>query len=168
LQNKDRSRVLESARLPHTLAPIVFLGIDDRAHASHQGKPAKVDPLCPGGIPYFAIDVGKDGAEYEKLGGEWGDARGSANAMDGWTAGVFAQARALIDWNVRNKVSWCEVTYDVVVADDSSVPLAAVLLTAYGLAGSAAVPRRLSRKQVKSLASRCRACTTSHTLERIR
>ena len=105
MQDKDRSRILESARLPHTLAPLVFLGVDDRAHSSHQAKPAKVDPLCPEGVPYFALDVGKDGAEYEKLGGEWGDARGSANHMDGWTAGVFAQARALIDWNVRNRVS---------------------------------------------------------------
>jgi len=46
--------------------------------------------------------VGKD---YEVKDGEWGDARGTANAMDGWSAGIFAQARALIDWNVRNKVS---------------------------------------------------------------
>lgn len=62
-----------------------------------------MDPLAPEGIPYFALNAPKD---FEIEGGEFGDARGSANAMDGWTAGVFAQGRALIDWNVRNRVSW--------------------------------------------------------------
>ena len=93
---------MESARWPHTLPELVFLGIDDRPQSSEQGVPARIDPLHPRGVPYFAFNVGKD---YEVEGGEWGDARGTANAMDGWCAGIFAQARALIDWNVRNKVS---------------------------------------------------------------
>jgi NAD+ diphosphatase len=38
-------------------------------------------------------------------GGEFGEARASAGAMSGWEAGLFAQGRALVDWNVRNKVS---------------------------------------------------------------
>ena len=168
LQDKDRARILESARLPHTLAPLVFLGIDDRTPASHQGKPAKVDPLCPEGIPYFALDVGKDGAEYEKLGGVWGDARGSANAMDGWTAGVFAQARALIDWNVRNKVSLPVACCRLAEADNSSVPLAEAPPIAYGRGGSAAVPLQLTPSQARSHAFRSRVCTTSPTREQTR
>lgn len=41
----------------------------------------------------------------KRSGGEWGEARASGGAMEGWDAGVFAQARALVDWNGRNKVS---------------------------------------------------------------
>lgn len=101
--NKDRSRIFESARLPHTLPALVFLGIDDRPDASKDSVPAKVDPRHPQGVPYFAIDAGKE--KWEVEGGEFGDARASASSMSGWEAGIFAQARALIDWNCRNLVS---------------------------------------------------------------
>jgi NAD+ diphosphatase len=104
-ESKDRSRLFESARLPHTLPALVFLGIDDRPAASSESVPAKVDPKNPVGVPYFAIDAGKDGADWEVEGGVFGDARASASSMSGWEAGVFAQARALIDWNCRNLVS---------------------------------------------------------------
>jgi hypothetical protein len=100
---KERRRLYESARLPHTLPGLVFLGIDDRPDASKDSVPAKVDPLNPQGVPYFAIDAGKE--EWVVEGAEFGDARASASSMSGWEAGVFAQARALIDWNCRNLVS---------------------------------------------------------------
>jgi NAD+ diphosphatase len=87
--------------VPHTLPALVFLGIDDRQHASTQGVPMSVDPSRPEGVPYFALEATED---FEVEGGIWEDARNSASAMDGWTAGIFAQGRALIDWNVRNKV----------------------------------------------------------------
>lgn len=101
-ESKDRKRLHESARLPHTLPALVFLGIDDRPDASKDSVPAKVDPRNPQGVPYFAIDAGKEDWVIE--GAEFGDARASASSMSGWEAGVFAQARALIDWNCRNLV----------------------------------------------------------------
>lgn len=101
--SKERTRLFESARLPHTLPALVFLGIDDRPDASSDSVPARVDPKDPQGVPYFAIDAGKEDWVIE--GGEFGDARASASSMSGWEAGVFAQARALIDWNCRNLAS---------------------------------------------------------------
>ncbi len=105
-ENKDRSRLYEAARLPHSLPALVFLGIDDRPDASRSSVPATQDPQQPEGVPYFALDAGK--GEWEVNGGEWGDARASGSAMSGWEAGVFAQARALLDWNTRNKVRFDE------------------------------------------------------------
>jgi NAD+ diphosphatase len=102
-ESKDRKRLFESARLPHTLPALVFLGIDDRPDASKDSVPAQVDPQNPQGVPYFAIDAGKEDWVIE--GAEFGDARASASSMSGWEAGIFAQARALIDWNCRNLVS---------------------------------------------------------------
>jgi NAD+ diphosphatase len=104
LESKDRTRLLEAARLPHTQPALVFIGLDDRPTASEDSVPAAVDPQNPKGVPYFALDVGQSELDVAGFGGEWGDARNSASAMSGWEAGVFAQGRALIDWNVRNKV----------------------------------------------------------------
>lgn len=101
-ESKERKRLFESARLPHTLPALVFLGIDDRPTASKDSVPAQVDPKDPQGVPYFAIDAGKEDWVIE--GAEFGDARASASSMSGWEAGIFAQARALIDWNCRNLV----------------------------------------------------------------
>jgi NAD+ diphosphatase len=98
-KSKERTRLFESHRLPHTLPSLVFLGIDDRPKASESSVPAKVDPLEPKGVPYFALEV------TDADGGEWGEARASGGAMSPWEAGIFAQARALMDWNGRNKVS---------------------------------------------------------------
>lgn len=102
-ESKDRKRLFESARLPHTLPALVFLGIDDRPDASSDSVPAQVDPRNPQGVPYFAIDAGKE--EWTIEGAEFGDARASASSMSGWEAGIFAQARALINWNCRNLVN---------------------------------------------------------------
>lgn len=101
-QSKDRARLFEAAHLPHTLPALVFLGVDDRPDASSTSVPARADPMHPEGVPYFALDTGTEDWEIE--GGEFGDARASGSAMGGWEAGVFALSRALIDWNVRNKV----------------------------------------------------------------
>jgi hypothetical protein len=102
-KDADRAKLLQSARLPLGSLPIVFLGIDDRPTASDGSVPAAVDPSNPKGVPYFALDAGDEDWTFE--GGEFGDARNNASNMDGWSAGIFAQARALIDWNGRNKVS---------------------------------------------------------------
>ncbi|CAD6573047.1 MAG: hypothetical protein TREMPRED_000714 [Tremellales sp. Tagirdzhanova-0007] len=100
-QSKDRSRLFEAARLPYTSPALVFLGVDDRPDASSASVPAAQDPQKPEGVPYFALDAGTE--EWNVEGGEWGDARASGSAMPGWEAGIFAQARALLDWNTRNK-----------------------------------------------------------------
>lgn len=60
------------------------------------------DPLNPRGVPYFAVEAPK--GDWVPEGGEFGDARSVGSAMGGWEAGVFAQGRALVDWNTRNKV----------------------------------------------------------------
>ncbi|KAK4685415.1 NAD+ diphosphatase, partial [Tremellales sp. Uapishka_1] len=101
LVNKDRAKLLQSARIPHTLPIIVFLGIDDRPSASDFSVPASQDPLTPKGVPYWAVDVGKSNDEID--GGEFVDTRAAGSAMSGWDAGIFAQARAMVDWNTRNK-----------------------------------------------------------------
>ena len=105
--NKDRSRLLESARLDPALPTLIFLGIDDRPSANASSTPATVDPRSPKGVPYFAWNAGP---EWELEGGEWGDARASGSAMSPWEAGVFAESRALVDWNVRNKVGGVSVS----------------------------------------------------------
>lgn len=99
--NKDQARFYQSARLPHTLSPVVFLGIDDRPAASSSSVPASSDPRAPKGVPYFAVSA--DHTDWLPSGAEWGDARASASAMDPWTAGIFAVGRALVDWNSRNR-----------------------------------------------------------------
>lgn len=79
------------------------MGIDDHCDPTTNASPA-IDHLNPQGTAYFAVDVTDVPFDEEKVGGEWGEARASSGAMEGWDAGVFAQARALVDWNGRNKV----------------------------------------------------------------
>ncbi|OCF44027.1 NAD+ diphosphatase [Kwoniella heveanensis CBS 569] len=101
---KDVAKLHESARIPYTLPALVFLGIDDRSSPT-TNESSKVDHLNPTGTPYFALDAGMNDWEdlLAEVGGEWGDARASAASMSNWDAGVFAQGRALVDWNTRNK-----------------------------------------------------------------
>ncbi|WVR09506.1 hypothetical protein IAU60_006574 [Kwoniella sp. DSM 27419] len=100
----DSAKLYESLRLPQTLPPLVFLGIDDRI-APTSNSSTKTDHLNPAGTPYFALDAGKEdwASVLEQVQGEWGDARASAAAMSGWDAAIFAQGRAMVDWNARNK-----------------------------------------------------------------
>jgi len=158
-ESKDRKRLFESARLPHTLPALVFLGIDDRPDASKDSVPAQVDPRNPQGVPYFAIDADKE--DWVVEGAEFGDARASASSMSGWEAGVFAQARALIDWNCRNLVSGLYQT--VVLLTSSSVRLVDLEHTLCGEDGRGAVllPSRTQRR--RHPASPPKAYTTSPT-----
>ena len=98
--DKARSKLVESARTSPDGPAVVFLGLDDR-NTSTQNKPTNFDHSTPEGTAYFAVDAPKG---WEIDGGEWGDARTSSMAMDAWSANLFAQGRALIDWNVRNRV----------------------------------------------------------------
>lgn len=178
-ESKERSRLFESARLPHTLPALVFLGIDDRPDASRDSVPARVDPKDPQGVPYFAIDAGRDSnqKDWEVEGGVFGDARASASSMSGWEAGVFAQARALIDWNCRNLVSRPEIPdlplrqhiplrCFAVLMSLSSAQLVDPLRTPCGAAGRETVPPPSRDQRVKSHVSRPRVYTTLHTHER--
>lgn len=70
------------------------------------------------GTPYFAMDVADmdctaewlqetlkettPGREGKVL--EWCEPRASMTSLDGFTAAIFASARSLVDWNLRNKV----------------------------------------------------------------
>ncbi|WWC63415.1 uncharacterized protein I303_106017 [Kwoniella dejecticola CBS 10117] len=102
--SSDVKKVHETARIPQTQPALVFLGIDDR-EAPTTNESSVVDHHNPQGTPYFALDA--NSAEWDSLidglGGEWGDARAAGGSMHVWDAGVYAQGRALIDWNVRNK-----------------------------------------------------------------
>ena len=98
--------MFESARLPLTLPPLVFLGLDDRHDPASRSAS---DPEAVEGAPIFALDASDPGfadeiANNDDLKVEFADARQTGGALGGWEAGVFAQARALIDWNARNKV----------------------------------------------------------------
>lgn len=101
-ESAKEPKIYEAARIPHTLPTIVFLGIDDRPDASETSVPAEVDPENPRGVPYFALDATNLDADLH--GGGYVEGRSAGTALSPWDAGVYAQARALIDWNVRNKV----------------------------------------------------------------
>lgn len=77
--------MFESARLPYDLSALVFLRIDDRPDAPPNSVPANEDPRAPRGVPYFGLDAGVAGIEAPE-GAEFGDARASASALEGWEA----------------------------------------------------------------------------------
>lgn len=57
--------------------------------------------------PVFALDVSRlaaDKLDALKNGREFVDARKAAVGFEYWEAGVFAQAKSMVDWNTRNKV----------------------------------------------------------------
>ncbi|ESK97389.1 nad+ diphosphatase [Moniliophthora roreri MCA 2997] len=109
---------------PHTLqagrhrdVPVVFLGVHEKGVRVLPEKEVGV-ALKEGGeqaveeflnkddsTPYFAIDVDdrdlKVGDKQVSL--EWVDPRAAVSSMDHFEAGIFAEARTLVDWNMRNK-----------------------------------------------------------------
>lgn len=110
--NDAESKYHQAARVPNTLPALVFLGIDDRPSSdSPNAVPAKVDPHNPQGVPYFAIDVPHtvdvssltSSSSSGGAGASFQDARAAASNLSPWEAGIFAEARAMVDWNTRNK-----------------------------------------------------------------
>ncbi|KAJ9098205.1 hypothetical protein QFC21_004534 [Naganishia friedmannii] len=117
------AKTFQSARLPTSAPTLVFLGIDDRPTASSpDAKPAKIDPKSPQGVPYFAIAIPTeqqqvsgegtdkaeaprraDGLEGLKEANEFVEPRLAGSSLSPWQANMFAEARAMIDWNERNK-----------------------------------------------------------------
>lgn len=114
--------VLESARLRGP--GVVFLGLHEPESASHalpsSDFNAKADTEAViskiQGTPYFSLDVSQleevavngvlENAEVSRSGKSlvFADARQGMSSMDYFEGGLLAEARAMIDWNSRNKV----------------------------------------------------------------
>ncbi|KAI5452959.1 NADH pyrophosphatase [Naganishia albida] len=107
-------RTYQSARLPTSAPTLVFLGIDDRPASHPSATPAKIDPKSPQGVPYFAVAIpappepkeGEDvkkGMKGLKQENEFVEPRLAGSSLSPWQANIFAEARAMVDWNERNK-----------------------------------------------------------------
>ncbi|KAH7905966.1 NUDIX hydrolase domain-like protein [Hygrophoropsis aurantiaca] len=111
--------VLEAARIHNS--PVVFLGLKENQSESASALPSSdfSDPQAAvanlEGTPYFSLDVadfeegkvneilqntelGKNGATLTFV-----EPRAAMSSLDAFTAGVFAEARSMVDWNYRNK-----------------------------------------------------------------
>jgi NAD+ diphosphatase len=158
--------VLEAARLRGL--PIVFLGVEEESsanenHTSSAGagalpssefsakeNDAKAIAEKVKGTPYFALDVsGVKEEETKKIFEElqegdftFSEARSAAmGKFDEFEAAVFSEARSMLDWNTRNKVSllYRHDRTQLRLADlmvHSSVRHVAHLYTHYGQGGS--------------------------------
>lgn len=118
----DPVSTLEASRL-HGPA-IVFLGLHELDNNQGQSAlpssefSAKVDPKLAAsnisGSPYFALDVTSsekqaiesllDTSKKNGVTLEFAEARSAISDFSAFEAGVFAEARSMIDWNDRNKV----------------------------------------------------------------
>lgn len=115
--------VLEAARLRGP--GIVFLGLHEPESGASQALPstdfsAKTDAATVAskieGTPYFSLDVSDlegnavdavlQSTEAAKSGKSmtFVDARQAMSSMDYFDGGIVAEARAMVDWNARNKV----------------------------------------------------------------
>ena len=89
---KDLEKRYQAARLPTTLPPLVFLGIDDRVP---EGTKAEDNPKDPKGVAYFALEC-VDGLKGNEVEGQFTEPRLAGSLLGGWEANLFAQARALM------------------------------------------------------------------------
>ena len=115
--------VLEAARLRGPR--VVFLGLHEPESGATQALPstdfsAKADAAAVAskieGTPYFSLDVSDlegnavdavlQSTEAAKSGKSmtFVDARQAMSSMDYFEGGIVAEARAMVDWNARNKV----------------------------------------------------------------
>ena len=118
-------KALEGARLRGT--PIVFLGLHETETTFAAALPssdfsAKADPQTVidniKGTPYFSIDVSDvertevdrvlnaSAPVQEEKGTQlvFTEPRAAMGSLDAFEAAIFAEARAIVDWNARNKV----------------------------------------------------------------
>ncbi|KAH7920621.1 hypothetical protein BV22DRAFT_1039621 [Leucogyrophana mollusca] len=111
--------VLEAARIHST--PVVFLGLKENQSNSASALPSSdfKDPHVAvanlEGTPYFSLDVADfeeakvnqvlQASELAKNGTSltFVEPRAAMSSLDAFTAGVFAEARSMVDWNQRNK-----------------------------------------------------------------
>ena len=111
--------ILEAARFRG--APIVFLGLselqlNDYSPTVHPDELAKA--LV--GTPFFSIDISEasqteldrlvqtSAAATDGVDLSFAEPRGAIRNMGEFDAGVFAEARSMVDWNFRNKVCDCQ------------------------------------------------------------
>jgi NAD+ diphosphatase len=107
--------ILEAARFRG--APIVFLGFKEpRANEYSAAIPPEELAKALVGTPFFSIDVSEasetelDRLVQTSLAGADGfdlsfaEPRAAMRGMSEFDAGVFAEARSMVDWNFRNKV----------------------------------------------------------------
>jgi NAD+ diphosphatase len=122
---------LGSAR--HRGAPIVFLGLQETCSATASALPssdfkdAKTAVANLEGTPFFALDVSHlesiESVEelllksVSKQNGDtelaFMDTHAAMRSFDAITAGIFAEARSLVDWNQRNKVSFFNFSSEI-------------------------------------------------------
>jgi NAD+ diphosphatase len=123
--DKDHSPT-ESAR--HLGIPVVFLGVHERQSSSESSAALPTSEFSDPedavkkleGTPYFAMDIVDMDYTTERLQGiliettpalegkvlDWAEPRASMLNLDIFTAAVFASARSMVDWNLRNKVRY--------------------------------------------------------------
>jgi hypothetical protein len=129
--------ILEAARFRG--APIVFLGLEEpRANEYSPATPPEELAKALVGTPFFSIDLSEvDQTELDHLvqtsvaGADgfdlsFGEPRAAMRGMSGFDAGVFAEARSMVDWNSRNKV-WAG-RHPIVVFHRSSATLLSSVL----------------------------------------
>ncbi|TRM68760.1 NUDIX hydrolase domain-like protein [Schizophyllum amplum] len=111
----DANHHTEGAR--HLGPPLVFLGLEETDAQSGNALPSTdfTDPSTAlaklHGTPYFALDVGDLTLPLEQLTAaadtdrklSWAEPRALIAGMDLFEAGVYAEARSMVDWNARNK-----------------------------------------------------------------
>ncbi|KAF8482582.1 NUDIX hydrolase domain-like protein [Russula ochroleuca] len=108
--------ILEASRFRG--APIVFLGLSEPEPQANDHSPAvPLEELARSliGTPFFSIDISEvSQTELDRLvqtsaapaGGfnlSFAEPRGAMRSMNEFDAGVFAEARSMVDWNSRNK-----------------------------------------------------------------
>lgn len=107
----DKHSPTESTR--HRGLRIVFLGLQENENAATNGA-----VRIPDGIPYFSVDLSnleyaagdlKKFLENTTYGRErktltWLEPLFLVSILDTFTAGLFASAKSMVDWNARNKV----------------------------------------------------------------
>ncbi|KAG6813752.1 hypothetical protein H0H92_007704 [Tricholoma furcatifolium] len=131
-QNKEIGQlVVESPEVKHSAteacrhhsSPVVFLGLKENSKTnalpSSEFTDAKAAVANLDGTPYFSMDVADLDLSPSKLdellrgtapaqNGQifsWSEPRVLMTGLDSFSGGVFAEARSMVDWNQRNKVS---------------------------------------------------------------
>jgi hypothetical protein len=129
--------ILEAARFRG--APIVFLGVSEpQANVYCPAVPPEEFAKTLVGTPFFSIDLSEvDQTGLDRLiqalaaatgvfNLSFDEARSALRGMNEFDAGVFAEARSMVDWNFRNKV--CDGQHFFVVFHRSSATLLSSVL----------------------------------------
>ena len=107
--------ILEAARFRG--APIVFLGLSEQ-QPNDYNPTVQPEELAKAlvGTPYFSIDISEasqteldrlvqtPAAAIDGFALSFAEPRGAMRGIREFDAGVFAEARSMVDWNFRNKV----------------------------------------------------------------